>query len=420
MVNPYLLKFGFQPPVIHAKPNPKTGLFVVIPCYDEPDLIQSLESLLKCTPPSCPVEVITVINAGIETAISIKEKNSATLISATQWAAKNELDWITFHFIENQQLPKKHAGVGLARKIGMDEAVARLTFLEKDDVPIICFDADSSCDKNYFVEIEKAFNSNPKAKGAGIYFEHPISGTQFSDSIYSSIIDYELHLRYYKNALEFSGHPMACFTIGSSMAVMVSAYQSQGGMNKRKAGEDFYFMQKIVERFPVLEINTTKVIPSPRPSHRVPFGTGRAISEFGEGKNSDETYNFNGFGDLKVLNEKLEVFYHKKKVEQLVTSIDIPESIRSFLIEQKFEERIPDLLEYGRTWETFHKRFYNWFNAFRALKYVHFSRDNYYNNSSLINAVSNLAKALDLELEIQKNTSNQELLNVMRKHDKAQ
>ena len=51
-------------------------------------------------------------------------------------------------------------------------------------------------------------------------------------------------------------------------------------MNRKKAGEDFYFLQKLFDAGHFSECNTTRVIPSPRPSDRVIFGTGPAIREY--------------------------------------------------------------------------------------------------------------------------------------------
>lgn len=417
MENPYLQKFGFLPPQLTSKPDKDTGLFVVIPSYDESALIDALKSINDCIKPSSNVEVITVINASAHSDKEVKLRNVETLRQAKIWAENHSKDGFYFHFIEQQNLPKKHAGVGLARKIGMDEVIYRIEHISCEDPPIICFDADSKCDSNYLLEIEKGFKNHPEAKGAAIYFEHPISGEQFNPEVYSSITDYELHLRYYKNALAFTGHPQACYTIGSSMAVLASAYQSQGGMNKRKAGEDFYFMQKIIERFPVIEINTTRVIPSPRPSHRVPFGTGRAVSEFLGGKDSNESYSFSSFKDLKILIDNLETIYTSNELDILSTHHSLPLSIRSFFVDQNFEERLSDLIEYGTTWNSFRKRFYNWFNAFRALKFIHFCRDNYYPNVRLDNAVLSLLS--ELKLPIEQETSNQNLLIQMRLIDKS-
>src|SRR5213594_3575687 len=88
-----------------------------------------------------------------------------------------------------------------------------------------------------------------------------------------AIAAYELHLRYYVRALRYAGFPYAHHTIGSCMAVRADVYKKQGGMNKRQAGEDFYFLQKIIPLGHFTDLTETKVIPSSRPSDRVPFGT---------------------------------------------------------------------------------------------------------------------------------------------------
>ena len=91
---------------------------------------------------------------------------------------------------------------------------------------------------------------------------------------------YELHLRYLNLFSRFTGFPYAYHTIGSCFGVRAETYASQGGMNKRKAGEDFYFLHKIIPLGEFREINNTCVIPSPRESDRVPFGTGAAIGKY--------------------------------------------------------------------------------------------------------------------------------------------
>src|SRR4029434_9989987 len=98
--------------------------------------------------------------------------------------------------------------------------------------------------------------------------------------IYKAIAAYELHLRYYLQALRTAGFPHGYHTIGSSMAVRARTYMEQGGMNRRQAGEDFYFLHKLIPLGGFTELNSTTVYPLPRPSNRVPFGTGRAVSEW--------------------------------------------------------------------------------------------------------------------------------------------
>jgi hypothetical protein len=181
------------------------------------------------------------------------------------------------------------------------------------------------------------------------------------------------------------------------MAVKSSIYQSQGGMNKRKAGEDFYFLQKVLQQGNFMEINSTRVIPSPRKSDRVPFGTGRAIKEFTEGKNLDSAYCFKAFLDVRDFTS--EVFNEYERAKDFSTSFfnRLPKSIQSFLIQSDWESRVDDLLKYGTTKETFSKRFFNWFNAFRVLKFVNYYRDNIQPNVSLMEACQELMAQLKIE-----------------------
>ena len=111
---------------------------------------------------------------------------------------------------------------------------------------IASFDADTLCEANYLIEIENHFNKYPETNSCTVYFEHPTGGTEFSENIYHSIIQYELYLRYYKQALQHTTFPYVCHSVGSCMVFKASLYTKQGGMNRKQAGEDFYFMQKIV------------------------------------------------------------------------------------------------------------------------------------------------------------------------------
>ncbi len=384
-MNYYLDRFSEREQLIPEKPNSDLGLIVVIPCCNESDLISSLKSLLNCDRPQKSVEVIVVINASENAENEVFQQNKKTYTEASDWISRNNSDELKFFLIVENNLPKKHAGVGLARKIGMDEAVRRLP----DDGVIVCFDADATCDDNYLVEIEKHFKQHPKSPACSIHFEHPIDGKQFSKENYNGILQYELHLRYYKNALSYAGLPYAFHTIGSSMAVRSNAYQKQNGMNKRKAGEDFYFLQKLIPLGGFTEIKTTRVIPSPRVSDRVPFGTGRAMQEW-LGNNSSEltTYNINSFQDLKTF---------VRVVPELFQNCDvvIPESIKLFLQEIDYAESLPKIRANSTSQKHFVKLFFNWFNAFKVLKYVHFARDNFYPNQSVFQAANKLLQLLE-------------------------
>ena len=122
-MNFYLEKFGFQSASIVDLPKENLGICVVIPCFNEPDLLPTLNALSNCFPTTCAVEIIVVINSGEHHSDKIKEQNSRTLAVGKEWQKTISSTWMDFHWIDVQNLPQKHAGVGLARKIGMGGGV---------------------------------------------------------------------------------------------------------------------------------------------------------------------------------------------------------------------------------------------------------------------------------------------------------
>lgn len=367
----YLQQRTLFPPQIPSRPSLNLGLVVVIPAHDEPFLLLSLMSLRKCELPECDVEVIIVVNESEKATVEVKERNAQVMEQVKIWAGKNNRPRLKFSVIHHE-LPAKHAGVGLARKIGMDEACWRLERARNPEGIIACFDADSRCDPNYFRAIERHFKDNPDAPACSIYFEHPLSGADFDECVYQAIAEYELHLRYYIQAQRYAGFPHAFHTVGSSMAVRCSAYQQQGGMNKRKAGEDFYFIHKftLLPGFGVL--NSTRVIPSPRPSHRVPFGTGRAIQEITRQKGAYQTYAIESFEELRAFVQLLPDLY--REGDAALKSLATP-LLHAFLETQDFAQRLEEIKRHSSSYPTFQNRFFRWFSAFLVMKYLHFARE---------------------------------------------
>jgi Glycosyl transferase family 2 len=397
-VNYYLNRFSVREQLINQKPNGDLGIVVVIPCCNEPNLIASLKSLSNCEKPACDTEIIVVINASEIAAESVLTQNRKTITELEEWG-KNLDDDIKVYFIEENNLPKKHAGVGLARKIGMDEAVRRFELVGNSQGIIACFDADATCETNYLVELEKHFKQHPKSPACSIHFEHPIEGNDFSDDIYNGIMQYELHLRYYKNGLAYAGLPYAYHTIGSSMAVRSEAYQKQNGMNKRKAGEDFYFLQKLIPLGSFTELKTTKIIPSPRVSDRVPFGTGKAMQSWLDDNVEElQSYNPKSFIDLKLFTDSIHDLYNGAGL--------IPATVQSFLDTIDFEENLNNIKKNSKSQQHFVEVFFKWFNAFKVLKYMHYARDNYYTDIPIFDGANELLEIMNLS----KQSSNKLLL----------
>jgi hypothetical protein len=342
-------------------------------------------------PPKSQSEVIVVINHGTHHSEAVKNQNQKSLLAIETWLKSNQ-PFFNLQIIKAFNLPKKHAGVGLARKIGMDEAVARFHMVNKDGI-IVCFDADSTCEKNYFTEIEKHFENHPKSPGAAIKYEHPIEGDDFDAKIYEGIINYELFLRYYNQGLKYANLPFAFHTVGSSMAVRSSAYQKQGGMNKRKAGEDFYFLHKIIALGHFTEINTTSVIPSPRTSDRVPFGTGKAISDWIRNETAHYlTYDIRIWEIIKNFCTIIPEFQNTDLKDTAYFSTPQNKHLIAFLEQNNFQQDLIEIRSNSTSETAFLKRFYVWFNAFRILKLVHYLRDAQFPNKPIFGQAKLMAE----------------------------
>ena len=252
--------------------SPQTNLCIVIPCFNEPDLISTLQSLADANQTENPVEVLIVLNAAKNATDAIRTQNTKTKADFEHWKGETQTPKLRFHLLEATDLPPKKAGVGLARKIGMDEAFRQLAHLEKIG-HIICLDADCTVSKNYLSEAERQLQ--PDIRGGHFQFEHNLNAVS-DDVLRSGITQYELHLRYHNQGLKYTGFPFAEHTVGSCMMVRSDVYGLLGGMNQRKAGEDFYFMNKVYPGGRCITIKQARVYPSARISDRVPFGTGRA------------------------------------------------------------------------------------------------------------------------------------------------
>ena len=144
-MNSYLQKYGFLSPKIAVTPNQKLGIVVVIPCFNEPNTTATLDSLLQCKIPKLEFKVIVVVNQSEIIDSEIAERNLKTIAELKFWQISHP-DF-PLEIMEELSLPKKHAGVGLARKIGMDEAV-HLFYQSQTDGIIVALDSDCVVEKN--------------------------------------------------------------------------------------------------------------------------------------------------------------------------------------------------------------------------------------------------------------------------------
>lgn len=375
--------------LIADSPADDTGMIVVIPCLREPEILQTLESIGNCRLSSARVEVIVLINHSEAAAEEIKAFNRNTKTEIVQWIDRNPVDGIRFYAVGPVELKKKWAGAGLARKSGMDEAVRRFNLLGNEEGIIVSLDADTLVDKNYLVAIEDHFKNHPKQPGATISFSHQTQNLPEKQKVGIGL--YEKYLSYYREALAFSGYPHAMFTVGSAFAVKAAAYVKRGGMNRRQAGEDFYFLQNLVQMGTVGEITSTRVYPSARLSDRVPFGTGPILQKWMDGEEDLRlTYDFQAFIFLKAFfDRKTELFQTGEKgYESLLR--DLPGPVSRFLEKDHFRTEVADLNKNCSTLKVFGARFFQKFNAFKILKYLNFVHEDYFVKVDLEKQVARL------------------------------
>jgi len=414
--NKYLERFALYPTLIETPPEENLNIIIVLPCHNEPFLLMTLDALWSCQRPTKSVEVIVVINASERSSSEVHQQNERSLKEIEQWKNTHIEASFQVHVLYFPDLPKKRAGVGLARKIGMDEATRRFHTINNEQGIIANIDADCSCDSNYLVELEKHFKHHPKTTGCVIHYEHPLEGDE-PPEIYEAIIQYELFLRYYVHAVRFSGFPHTYQTVGSSFAVRSHTYQKVGGMNQKQAGEDFYFLQKVFQTERCSELFTTKIIPSSRISDRVPFGTGKAVSDIiNHTQSTYQTYHPSSFKVLRLFLKQIDNFYHLtiENISEIIK--EFPISLSDFLTEIDFLKQLERARSETKTLKSFRKRFFQWFNAFMVLRWVHFARDHHYPNISIEEGVLWLFD--EWNLSYNQNSTPKELLEIFRKIDK--
>jgi len=299
---------------------------------------------------------------------------------------------------KGKELPDNIGGVGMARKIGMDLALSIFDYDSPAKKILICTDADCTFEENYLSELVSNFNKKNQS-AAVVNFKHDISGEGENTK---AIICYEYYLRYYVFGLKYSGSPFAFHTIGSTMSCDFESYIKVEGMNKRKAAEDFYFLEKLAKQFKVEKICSTTVYPSDRGSWRVPFGTGQRVNRFlSKTQNEYLLYNPQNFELLKKWNE---AFYKNSDLISyyLDSAETIHPEIHRFLIKQEFDRAFSKILNQSASEQQLNKQKKSWFNGFMTLKFIHHLRDTVNPNIDSFEAIDILIEKMGISCNIKR------------------
>ncbi len=358
-------------PRIAKTPHPRLALSIVIPCLDEPNLSLLLKQLhdqtLGQTMPDTAVEILVIVNHSEHASAAIRAANAKTIEQLRQWQTQHSSSTFQLYPIDAFDLPVKTAGVGLARKIAMDEAMHRFAIVDRPDGIIASLDADCLVSKNYISGLIASFEAHHDMHAATLAYAHRLEEIDDPRHL-QAMICYELFLRYVELGWRHAGLPYAFTSIGSCFAVRANACARHHGMNRRKAGEDFYFLHKLAREKPLGHIPNVCVYPSARISSRTPFGTGQTIGVFYHGTEklwpvADPRV----FDELKCMREALSQLYHMPTGPWLKT---LPEALAIFLDQAGIVQAAENMRRHAASPQTFAARFFTWFDGLTAWRYV--------------------------------------------------
>ncbi len=386
----YIEKNIIYPPFIAAEVLSGLSMIVMIPCLNEPEIIRTLESLWACEPIQSFCEVIVAVNNSESSSPEVKEFNRQTVQKLIVWKQQNDRPNLVLYPIYAESVNARHAGAGMARKIGMDEAIRRFNAINKPDGVIVSLDADCLVSANYLKRIETVFSEQKSCFAATINFRHQID--EMADPKQKRGIQlYEDYLHYYKKAHDFAEYPDSIYTIGSAFAVRAEAYVKQGGMNRRQAGEDFYFLYKLTKLGSIIEINDAFVYPSARVSDRVPFGTGASMTKWmNDAEDLALTYNFAAFLDLKALFDRIDSLFRISPESYVAFLAELPDSIQEYIETLDFASKLAEINQNSSSLSSFRKRFFQFFDAFIILRFLNLAHQKYYERQNLSEAIRQL------------------------------
>lgn len=281
------------------------------------------------------------------------------------------------------ELPEK-AGVGLARKIGMDLSLSVMTGKKDEANLLFSLDADTLVETNYLLQARRHF-SRRNQLAAVVPFAHRKSK---DGAVQDAIATYEAYLRYYVVGLRHARSPYAFHTIGSTIVSTARAYAMVRGMPKRLAGEDFYFLNKLAKLHPIGLIEGTAVYPSPRHSSRTPFGTGKKVGQLVA--EADEDYLFYHPEIFTIIRNwfiLIERNPHQEGLEILRKAEDIDPALQMYLNEIGFVQTWDKLKKNFPLKTNLLKQFHAWFDGLATLRLVHYLTDCRYPKTTAGSAV---------------------------------
>jgi len=343
--------------------NRKFDFFIVIPCYNEFDyLFDTLDSINYQDQDLLGQSlVVIVINNNQEEAKSVIDNNQKTYDALI---SKNyQFNFVAIDsFTKDYAIPEKLAGVGCARKIGLDFS---LHYIKDNKSMLCCLDADTLISPDYLNIVEKNFKNGIDV--GVINFKHQRSESAI---IEEGIRKYELAIKTIAEKIDQTGSPYGYVSMGSTIACNAKSYVACGGMNTKKATEDFYFLQSLAKYTKIHKIKEQLVFPSSRNENRVYLGTGFRISEYVE-NNAFKNLEFSDQSYLEIskIIQIIDQGWHENN-EFIMLELDkvLHKKSLKFLIDKDLEHVLNQFRQNAKNKNQFILFFNQWFDALAVMQ----------------------------------------------------
>lgn len=380
------------PRLIEADPFAGTGIIVVIPAYGEGDISSTIKSLSECKVPPCRCEVIVVVNAPQNADKKSIEANRQTVLELKAWSSSEDCFFRLFHIdLGVSDIPRW--GVGYARKAGMDEAVRRFDIIDLSQGVISSLDADCIVSENYFTGLYNQLYSDSKKCGCSITLINGRDDENLPSELLTAAEKYELGCRYILFGMHYAGFPWCFNTVGSAMAVKADTYVKSGGMNRREAGEDFWFIRKLLPSGGFFNTAGIIINHSVRISDRVPFGTGVSVNRFNDSQEKANTLCHPSlFDDLKTIWNAPEVLFKCSREAVEGFYLNLPAMVKEFMSQEMYVSNVIEISANTSSPESFKKRYYVRFDQLFGQRYINFILRTYNKKTDSIQACSTIAE----------------------------
>jgi len=343
----------------------KYDTLITIPCYNEYDYIfKTLDSVNKQNHHDLEKTLVSiVINNSTDEDTSVIENNRSTYEKLLN--AEYNFDFVVIDaFSDGKAIENKFSGAGMARKISVD---AMLSYLNEDS--LVCFiDADTILSDKYLTSI-KSYYSKSKCQAFTVNFAH-----QHDEPKTKLLIkEYENYLKDTAANIRSCGSPYGYVSLGSTMVCTYLAYISVGGMNRKVASEDFYFLQELEKYCGVKQINDILVHPSSRYASRLYLGTSMRLQKSLNGELdlsslyfSDHAYALLEKWITLALSSR-QMTYESLEKKILLIDDHLLEFLRSINLQGAWGSIIS-----APSVNHFEKQFHRWFDALSIFKLLKF------------------------------------------------